>query len=289
MSAQRFRRSALLPIATVLALLANGQLTCISYAQQVAEPLPEVISATVPFYPPIARAARIYGVVHLHLSTDGKRVSTIIGQTGPAMLIKSAEENVRTWIFAEYVPTSFDVSFRYNLLDVSKCETGNKPVVLHLPTEVEIDDSSQNCDTLRIFRNQKILSEQHAYAVELHIILNGATVEAPSEVVVSNGVRSVTLPVESGLFLVPDVMRTESDFTFRARIGQDQIEIPGIRPFELEESWTIVLADKDFGEDFDYAMPKGTYVGSACILALDPVDGDGIDRIVYTCRKPLSK
>src|SRR5271157_1434355 len=166
--AQQSRRRTLAPIMFASILLGTGQQLSLSLAQQVKELLPEVITATDPIYPPIARAAHISGVVHLHLTTDGKRVSAITEQTGPAMLIPFAEAYVRTWIFAEHAPTAFDVTIRYNYQEKSECETGIKinPAILHLPTEVEINAAGY-CDSVRFFRNKKILAEQHAYAVEL--------------------------------------------------------------------------------------------------------------------------
>jgi hypothetical protein len=265
-------------------LLAIGLSTYSSPAQQVAEPLPEVISAAVPFYPPIALAARVSGVVHLHLTTDGKRVSAITRQTGPAMLIPAAEANVRTWEFAEHVPTAFDVSFRYSVLEASKCETGNNPVVLHLPTEVEVDAAPHNCDYLRFFRNQKFLAEQHSYAVELHVIYNGNPMENPSEVTIANKVQSVTLPIKDGLFLVPESMAKGANLVFQARIGQDIIEISAINPNQLESIWTIRLADKTYGDD--YPVPKGLHVHYSCILSFD---GDGIYMTVDPCRKAVNR
>lgn len=205
-----------------------------SSAQLTAKALPEVTSSAVPSYPPIARAARVYGVVQLHLTTDGKRVSAISLQTGPAMLIPAAENYVRSWVFAEHVPTSFNVTIRFNIQEKSECETGIKlnPAILHLPMEVEINTAPQ-CDSVRFFRNKKILAEQHAYAVELHFVINGSNVDAPSEVVITNSIhantfRSVTLPVKDGIVLFPETMAKGSTFELQARIGQDQIDIPGI-------------------------------------------------------------
>lgn len=172
-------------------LLVIGLSSPISPAQQATEPLPEVTTAAVPFYPPIAMAARVSGVVKLHIATDGKRVFTITGQAGPAMLIPAAEENVRTWVFAEHIPTAFDVSFHYVLVTGPRCDSGNRPVILHLPAEVEVDATPPTCDTARFFRNQKILAEQHTYAVELHMILNGHDLDNPPEVVVANSTQSI--------------------------------------------------------------------------------------------------
>jgi hypothetical protein len=280
----------------LLSLLALVLSALISPAQQTMKLLPEVISAPEPLYPPIARAARVSGVVHLHLTTDGKRVSAISEQTGPAMLIPASEAYVHTWIFAKHTPTAFDASFRYNFLEGSECETGVKlnPEILHLPTEVEIN-TAPYCDSVRFFRNKRILAEQHAYAVGLHIVYNGREVENPSEVVVTNSIQknksqSATLQLKDGLLLVPEAMANGSNLEIAARIGNDQIDIPGIPQSALGESWKIVLADKrKLGEYGTFGVPKGWNVRSSCLVEFEPLDGDGMGMAVSSCRKPVSK
>jgi len=118
-----------------------------SIAGPSKEPLPIVVTAGVPFYPSVARVARIEGVVRLRLSTDGKRVSTISVHAGAPALIPAAEENVRTWEFKEHSPTTFDVTFVYKMLPESECSMDNGTVLLRLPTKVEVSAKGvQTCD-----------------------------------------------------------------------------------------------------------------------------------------------
>jgi hypothetical protein len=130
-----------------LAVLAYGQ----SAAPQA--PVPDLASAAVPFYPRLAQMARIQGVVTLRLSTDGKRVSAIEGESGPPMLVKAAKENVGTWQFEQHTPTSFETTFRYRLFDSkcdSQCNCGGvekRTALLRLPTEVEVSaETLMTCD-----------------------------------------------------------------------------------------------------------------------------------------------
>lgn len=115
-----------------------------SAAPQAKPPLPRVVNASVPFYPRLAPGARIQGTVTLRLSTDGKRVSAIDAESGPPMLVNAAKENVKTWQFEPHAPTTFEVTFRYRLLDPKcdsecKCESEEKESeVLQLPTNVEV-------------------------------------------------------------------------------------------------------------------------------------------------------
>jgi hypothetical protein len=118
-----------------------------STAQQSKDDVPIVVRASVPFYPRLARAARVEGDVHLLLSTDGTRVSAVTVKSGPPMLIPAAEENVRTWEFKNDIPMKFAVTFRYKVLPESACEIDDGTIVLRLPTEVEVSARGvQTCD-----------------------------------------------------------------------------------------------------------------------------------------------
>jgi TonB family protein len=57
-----------------------------------------------PQYPPIARAAHVYGsvVLQAHIGADG-RVSSLYVVSGPAMLQQSALEAVRNWTYKPYM------------------------------------------------------------------------------------------------------------------------------------------------------------------------------------------
>jgi hypothetical protein len=107
-------------------------------AQESKVALPMVAGAAVPLYPPLARVARIEGVVHVKITTDGHRVITAHVEDGHKLLAAAAEENARTWEFATHEPTTFTVTYRYKLDAKLKGSPNNPTVVLRLPTEVEI-------------------------------------------------------------------------------------------------------------------------------------------------------
>jgi hypothetical protein len=203
------------------------------------------------------------------------------------MLIKPTEENVQTWVFAELAPSSFDVTFRYKILDTAGCEMRIPPVILHLPAEVEVDGKLNTCDTDRYFRQQKYLREQHVYAVELHLTMDGEAIANPPEVTISNGSQTLTLPVRNSLILVPKAMASGPRLSLSAVVGTDAIAIPGIEPDTLKCVWNIGLANKESDND-DLAL-KGKPVRSMCTVSFDPLDGDGMGMVVSQCRKPLKK
>ena len=130
--------------AAAVMLLVVGSGILVAAAQQGKAPLPRIVHASIPLYPPLAQQAAIQGLVTLRVSTDGKRVSTVNGGSGPPLLVRTATENVKTWEFAPHAPTSFEVTFDYKLSLPPDCECTNcdgpekQTLVLHLPTRVEV-------------------------------------------------------------------------------------------------------------------------------------------------------
>jgi len=270
------------------ALLFVVLIACIAHACVAQGPtveVPDVVKASVPFYPADALAGRISGEVHLHLSTDGKAVTETSGESGPGMLVKAAKENVGTWRFADHAATSFDVTFKYRLSDSAKCETGSGSVVLHLPREVEVDGLTSHCDMVRFAKQQKFLLDQKVYPVELAISVNGKPIELPREVTISNGTDSAMLPTVDGMFLVPQAMRGGAPLIFRTVIAKELIEVKGIPANSLEAAWKLTLSDSESNPDMD--LPKGMNAKTACSIAFSPVEGGGTSMTVGVCRKPL--
>lgn len=129
---------------------------------QINGSLPKTVSASVPFYPELARETHIQGIVILRVSTDGKRVSAVDAENGHRLLVNAATENVKTWQFEPHSPTTFEVKFHYRLLN-SKCDSECKcqseekeQVVLQLPTNVEMSAVAlMTCDPAVEIRHKK--------------------------------------------------------------------------------------------------------------------------------------
>ena len=139
MTTRESRNVAHVRIVCVLLLFAcSSRANASSNQKETAEALPIVISASMPLYPMPAWMAGIEGVVRLRISTDGRRVSTVLVESGPPMLAPATEQNVRTWQFKDHAPTSFVATFRYKLRHAEKCYLENGTAVLNLPTDVEV-------------------------------------------------------------------------------------------------------------------------------------------------------
>jgi len=82
-----------------------------------------IIRKTQPIYPPLAKSARVQGVVHLAavIAKDGT-IQELHSLGGPALLIQAAMEAVKTWVYKPtmlngepvQVETTIDVNFTLN-------------------------------------------------------------------------------------------------------------------------------------------------------------------------------
>src|SRR5690348_6815900 len=78
--------------------------------------LPTVIEHAPPTYPEIARTAHIEGEVVVKFTTDGKSVQEAEAESGPPLLRRVAEDNVRTWKFDGDRSGSFTVAFQFKIM-----------------------------------------------------------------------------------------------------------------------------------------------------------------------------
>jgi hypothetical protein len=159
---------ALIPVVVVVASCFTAAATASRQADQRQSPLPTVIAAAMPVYTSIARLAGIPGTVRLRVVTDGEKVRDIVIEQPNPLLDPVVHENVKTWRFAPHVPASFEVTYRFKIIDrhpVDPCGPRRKdPWVgpdtvstLRFPTDIEIEayqDFVAICDpTVTGFRN----------------------------------------------------------------------------------------------------------------------------------------
>ena len=85
--------------------------------QHTNPPLPPVLSYAQPIYPQIARSAHVEGDVVASIVTDGELVGMVTIESGPPLLTKVTDDNLRTWKFAPHQAGTFRVTFRYKIVD----------------------------------------------------------------------------------------------------------------------------------------------------------------------------
>jgi TonB family protein len=91
--------------------------TCLVATAQTDEP--ELLSANIPFYPPLARQARIFGNVKVTFTLPANAPAPVNVEvaSGHPMLKAAAVENVKTWRFRNTyaVERSCETTFHYSL------------------------------------------------------------------------------------------------------------------------------------------------------------------------------
>jgi hypothetical protein len=127
-------RATILLAFSAITVVLNAQSSTVASGQS----LPYVSNMAVPFYPPIARAANMQGIVHIRVTIDGNRVVTTHVEDGPRLLADGAEKNVKTWEFAEHSGMTFTVTYRFSLTKNSSQGFIRETVILRLPTEIEV-------------------------------------------------------------------------------------------------------------------------------------------------------
>jgi outer membrane biosynthesis protein TonB len=100
----------------ICAVLVFGAAISITMAAQSE---PTLISANIPKHPPLARQARIEGIVKLTftLAANAVEPTNVEVVSGPALLKASALENVKTWRFQNpyAIERKYETSFEYRL------------------------------------------------------------------------------------------------------------------------------------------------------------------------------
>ena len=122
-------------------------------------------------------------------------------------------------------------------------------------------------------------AQEGTMVVKLTVKHDGQEKPAPDQVTLSFDDHSLQILVREGKFEVPPEVTNAREVTFVADIEGDRIRIAGIsgRKF-VHEDWTLVLADRDYGEDYQWILQKAKHadIRSSCILEFEPTDeGDG--------------
>jgi len=120
-----------------------------AFAQKASDPVLE--SAQMPKYPSIARTARIQGDMEAEFTLDDQgNVASVQVTSGPPLLKKVTEDNIRTWKFK--LPTQgavngrkYETRFSYRLsgLYVSSSNVPRLTVTFHSFRRVEITTDGQ--------------------------------------------------------------------------------------------------------------------------------------------------
>lgn len=101
-------------------------------AQEPSRALPRVIDHAPPIYPQIVKTAHIQGLVRLKITTDGHAVTSVEVVDGPALLLRAASDNVKTWTFVPHTPGTFEVTFDFKIISKDKTTFFAEPGVVDI-------------------------------------------------------------------------------------------------------------------------------------------------------------
>jgi hypothetical protein len=134
-----------MPIVVKAKLLSLAFLVCVlAGCFGCQRPDPNVAHMVQPEYPVAARLKDVQGVVRLGIviEIDGK-VSSVVGSGADPILIKSAEENARQWIWGSF-PPRFQFPYYHEIVYIYELQGKPKTVIFpptvktHLPDRIEI-------------------------------------------------------------------------------------------------------------------------------------------------------
>ena len=126
--------------------------------------------------------------------------------------------------------------------------------------------------------------------VKLTVRHDGLERAAPEQITLTFDKHSVQIPLRDGTFEVPPQAAGARKISFAARVGDDQILIPDLSGTKLtQENWTLLLAERDYDEGYQWAVPKGSDIPATCILVFDSAR-DRATFVFYShCRAKLAR
>jgi hypothetical protein len=107
-------------------------------AAQQAHDYPLVMRADAPFYPPLARLAKITGKIDADFTIKNGEVVAAEAKAGHPLLVKATTENIKSWHFAPEANGTFTATFIYELHGNETATMQNPKVEMQLPTLVKI-------------------------------------------------------------------------------------------------------------------------------------------------------
>jgi hypothetical protein len=121
--------------------------------------------------------------------------------------------------------------------------------------------------------------------IRLKVFHDGQESPAPNQITLSVDKQTMRIAIKNGAFEVPTQVLTAPDVAVSADIDQSHVStaIPH-DSFENIFSWEISIADKRYGKDVDYIIPKGANLPRSCIIAFIPLNRDGWAMFDPRCR-----
>jgi hypothetical protein len=120
------------------------------------------------------------------------------------------------------------------------------------------------------------VGQEKPTVIRLKVFHDGQERPIPTQITLGFNKKTLSIPITKGAFEVPSQVLTTSDIGISVDIDQSHITtvIPQ-QSFVGIFSWEISIADKRYGKDVDYAVPKGANIPKSCIIVFVPLNSDG--------------
>jgi hypothetical protein len=120
-----------------------------------------------------------------------------------------------------------------------------------------------------------VVGQDGPMVIKLNVIHDGQEKSAPDHVTLFFNSHSVQILVRNGKFEVPAEAIGADKITFVTDIGDDHVQISKLSGKVLAmENWTLLLAERRYGDDYQWAVPKATKISASCMLVFDSVHAD---------------
>jgi hypothetical protein len=129
-------------------------------------------------------------------------------------------------------------------------------------------------------------AQQRSTTVHLRVMHDGHERPAPDHITLSFGDHSLRIPIREGKFEIPPEFVVAHKVTLATDVDGDRIRLSSITGEDFtQEDWTLLLADRAYDGDYQWAVPKGTNVRASCMMVFDSVHSDpGRVLIEQHCR-----
>jgi len=120
------------------------------------------------------------------------------------------------------------------------------------------------------------MGQKKPAVIRLKVFHDGQERPAPNRIPLSFDKQTLHIPIKNGAFEIPLQALPASDVNFSADIDRIHITMV-ITPESFADifSWEISIADKQYGKDFDCAVPAEADIRKSCIVVFLPINRDG--------------
>jgi hypothetical protein len=146
------------------------------------------------------------------------------------------------------------------------------------------------CAILLMFAMASSSAQISELSVGISISLNGVLVPAPEQVTLTVEGHDISVPLNNGRFAVPQRIiqadKTEF-FGFSMTIPGNHLHIDLPTYAFKSGAWKVILNDRRFPHEYQYAMPKGWKPKSTCVFSFLDLGGESTFLISNNCRSKM--